>query len=74
MHGNVYEFCNDWYGDYLGNETDPVGPTTGNLNTKILRGGERGSHAHDCRSANRYSAFRDKAYFNYGFRPVRSIN
>ncbi len=52
MHGNVYEWCLDWYDDY-GTDTvqDPLGPTTGS--SRVMRGGRHGSSARDCRSAYR---------------------
>lgn len=51
MHGNVYEWCNDWYGSYSGDETNPVGPSTGTYH--VLRGGSWSSPAAYCRSALR---------------------
>jgi len=52
MHGNVWEWCSDWYGDYPGNAvTDPDGSSNGTA--RVLRGGCYINLALYCRSANR---------------------
>ncbi len=52
MHGNVWEWCNDWYGAYPGGSvTDPSGPASGD--SRVLRGGCWNDSARYCRSANR---------------------
>jgi formylglycine-generating enzyme required for sulfatase activity len=53
MHGNVWEWCLDWYGAYPGGSvTDPTGPSTGS--SRIIRGGGWGETARNCRSAGRF--------------------
>jgi formylglycine-generating enzyme required for sulfatase activity len=70
MHGNLYEWCNDWYDTYGGTVTDPVGAAAGSY--RVFRGGGWGDAAGGCRSAirNRYDP--SGASPDLGFRVVRS--
>jgi formylglycine-generating enzyme required for sulfatase activity len=70
MHGNLAEWCNDWYGTYSGDETDPVGPRLSQF--RVFRGGCWHDAARFCRSAYRRSSDPIVSYYNVGFRPVRS--
>jgi formylglycine-generating enzyme required for sulfatase activity len=52
MHGNVHEWCSDWYGDYpAGKATNPTGPGTGF--SRVIRGGSWDQGAASCRAAAR---------------------
>ena len=51
MHGNVCEWCRDWYASYTGDATDPTGPASGSY--RVVRGGAWYIYAGDCRSASR---------------------
>ena len=67
MPGNVWEWCEDWYGDYSsGPVTDPRGPVDGLR--RVLRGGCWHSYAQNCRSALRNCYDVDGRYGSVGFR------
>jgi len=70
LHGNVLEWCQDWYGTYPTTpQTDPTGPITGP--GQVIRGGSWFSNAKSCRAAARfYWSPNTKSDF-IGFRLVR---
>ena len=72
MHGNVWEWCLDWWKGDLGSSavTDPKGPNTGSY--RVLRGGCWGNPARSCRSANRNgnNPSSNNGNFGHGFRVV----
>jgi formylglycine-generating enzyme required for sulfatase activity len=67
MHGNVREWCHDWYGDYpTGSVTDPTGPSSGA--DRVLRGGCFCNEAGFCRSASRDKGVPSTRQLHIGFR------
>ena len=71
MHGNVWEWCQDWIGSYRAGVlvVDPAGPTKGAF--RVLRGGSFFSPPRDHRSANRNSDRPPSRYSSTGFRLAR---
>ena len=70
MHGNVYEWCRDWAGNYpSASATDPKGPSKGSY--RVLRGGSWDSKSKNCRSAHRGYYVPDQRDDRLGFRLLR---
>ena len=67
MHGNVWEWCQDRYGDYSGQAvTNPSGPIFGS--DRVFRGGSWYDAAERCRSADRYGDYPSRRISSGGFR------
>ena len=72
MHGNVGEWCQDWYGRYpAASAKNPTGPDSGT--NRVARGGGWATYAYNSRSAHREAMDPTRASSDVGFRLVINV-
>jgi formylglycine-generating enzyme required for sulfatase activity len=71
MSGNVFEWCQDWYGTYAsGAQTNPTGPDSGSY--RVMRGGSWFYNSNSSRASCRASQGPGDRYDDMGFRVARN--
>ncbi len=71
MHGHIFEWCWDWYGDYpTGEITDPHGPVNGSC--RVVRGGTPSIYFGFMRSAARHWILPSRSFGTVGLRVCRN--
>jgi len=71
MHGNVHEWCLDWWDGRLLGGTDPLGPADGS--SRVGRGGSWMNGPTECRSAYRYGDAPTLRNVHLGFRVAARV-